>query len=468
MMQKMGLFFGLLVLGYISSNFSSVFLSAHAQVAQVIDNQVRDHPAVLILTGDWTVQVEYKVENGGKTTEVVIPGAEIVAVKGEKYDSLPMFNFDGPTWNRGLNFRQVLSSESPVFSVANATDGESVVVRSGTGPDAIVYEKEKDYTFEPLWISIGRLPDGRITENQPVFIDYVYGKMRLDSVVLTKDQKIILRKGIPDVIHPIPPDVADGEKRLANIWVHGRIEKLSPELLFPILETDFPESEKPDADVMSTRFPKTMQKLRNGEKLRVLAWGDSVTDAGYLPQPERDRWQEQFVKRLRERFPKATVELVTEAWGGRNSDTYRNEPPGSPKNYREKVLNLQPDLVVSEFVNDAGMQGDYLSDRYSGILKDFREIGAEWIILTPHYVRPDWMGLDREKNIDDDPRQYTWDVRKFAESNGVAIADGAKRYGRLWRQGIPYSTLMMNNINHPNPVGMKIFADALMDIFPEK
>jgi lysophospholipase L1-like esterase len=49
--------------------------------------------------------------------------------------------------------------------------------------------------------------------------------------------------------------------------------------------------------------------------------------------------------------------------------------------------------------------------------------------------------------------------------NNVALADGAKRYGRLWRQGIPYMTLMVNDINHPNEEGMKLFADALMELF---
>ena len=49
---------------------------------------------------------------------------------------------------------------------------------------------------------------------------------------------------------------------------------------------------------------------------------------------------------------------------------------------------------------------------------------------------------------------------------GLAVADASLRYGRLWRQGIPYSTLMMNNINHPNVFGMSLFADALMALFP--
>ena len=93
-------------------------------------------------------------------------------------------------------------------------------------------------------------------------------------------------------------------------------------------------------------------------------------------------------------------------------------------------------------------------------------LNAEWIILTPHYVRPDWMGLDRERDIDQDPRPYVAGLRQFAAAHPVAVADAALRYGRLWRQGLPYSTLMLNSINHPDGRGMKIFADALMELFP--
>jgi hypothetical protein len=57
-------------------------------------------------------------------------------------------------------------------------------------------------------------------------------------------------------------------------------------------------------------------------------------------------------------------------------------------------------------------------------------------------------------------------VRLFAERHGVALADASARYGRLWRQGIPYLTLMENNINHPNLYGHGIFADSLMALFP--
>lgn len=76
------------------------------------------------------------------------------------------------------------------------------------------------------------------------------------------------------------------------------------------------------------------------------------------------------------------------------------------------------------------------------------------------------MGLDRERDIDDDPRPYVAGLRRFATTHGLALADASRRYGRLWRQGIPYTSLMLNSINHPDAAGMSLFADALMDLFP--
>ncbi len=75
------------------------------------------------------------------------------------------------------------------------------------------------------------------------------------------------------------------------------------------------------------------------------------------------------------------------------------------------------------------------------------------------------MGLTREREIDQDPRPYVQGLREFATKHDVALADASLRWGRLWRQGIPYSSLLVNSINHPNADGMKLFADALMALF---
>ena len=414
-------------------------------------------PAVLTLAGDWQVNVAAD----GVAATVTVDGPETVKVAEERIGKLPVFNPKAAQYARGAKLAGVRAQEC---SVRHAMDPDSLLVRAAPGVAPFV--RGKDYEAELTWGCVGRLEGGAIAAEAPVVVSYAYGTMRLDAVTLTADKKIVLRKGAPHVSLPEAPALAAGETRLANIWVTARLRKLSETNLFPVLEAAYPEPPKSSPTAAEKLIPKTMAKLAAGGKVHLLAWGDSVTADGFLPDPEKDRWQAQFVRRLRARYPKAEIVLTTEAWGGRNTDSYRNEPPGSVHNYKEKVLDAKPDLIVSEFVNDAGLNEAAVFQRYGRIRDEFKAIGAEWIILTPHYVRPDWMGLAAEKGIDDDPRPYVTALRKFAQENNLALADASLRYGRLWRQGIPYSTLMMNNINHPNPFGMGIFADALMALFP--
>ena len=413
--------------------------------------------AVLTLAGDWQV----KVASEGVTSTVTVECPETVTVPQEKISKLPLFNPKAAQYSRGAKLSGVRAQEC---SVRHALDPESLVVKETAGTRT--FTRGKDYEAEETWGCVGRLENGGIGAATPVTVSYAYGLMRLDTVVLTADKKIVLRKGVSHVSLPVSPTLVAGETRLANIWVTARLPKLTEANLFPVLEAAYPEPPKRSPSEAERLIPKTLTKLKAGGNVRILAWGDSVTADGFLPEPEKDRWQAQFLRRLQIRYPQAQIELTTEAWGGRNTDSYRNEPPGSIHNYKEKVLDVRPDLIISEFVNDAGFNEAKVFERYGRIRDEFREVGAEWIILTPHYVRPDWMGLAGEKNIDDDPRPYVKALRAFTTANGIALADASLRYGRLWRQGIPYSTLLMNNINHPNPYGMGLFADALMALFP--
>ena len=413
-------------------------------------------PAEIRLTGDWTVSVTVP-GTPPVTAELTIPGPDIVTVAHEKYGRLP--DFDAKTragWRKGVRLTGVIAAEC---TVEGLLDPDSLVVRDGPEPTASTFRKGVDYEADLFSGTVGRLPQGAIAPDQPVYIDYRHARMRIDSAVLSADGRIILKKGTPHTATPEPPALAAGETRLANVFISGRVEALNEDNLFPILETAYPEPSQTGPSVAEKLLPRTFKKLQSGESLKVLAWGDSVSTF--------NRYQTMFVERLKARYPNAKIELVTEAWGGRNTGSYLNEPPGSEHNYQEKVLDRKPDLIVSEFVNDAGLSEAKVEERYGKLLTDFRKIGAEWIILTPHYVRPSWMGLSSQRNIDDDPRAYVKGVRLFAEKNGIAVAEGSLRYGRLWRQGIPYITLMENNINHPNVYGHTLFADSLMAIFPK-
>lgn len=419
----------------------------------------RADPAEVELTGDWTLKVVYR----GQAAEFRIAPPDYVDHQNEVYESLPLFNSDGPSWRKALPLLGIRAAECSVF---DALVPGSLQVRLLSG-DEKTLTPGVDYGFDEASGNIGRLEGGAIGEKTPVCASYRSVEMRIDSVILKTDGTLTLVGGVPNQVNPTPPEILHGEKRLVNVWISGRIDRLSDDHIFPILSDD-PISSNDDSaprpDPIARKLcPKTYEKLEKGGTVHILAWGDSVTACGYLP--DSDRWQQQFVDRLAKRFPKADIVLQTEAWGGRATANYMAEPAGSQKNYQEKVLDMKPDLILSEFVNDAYLDAAGVEKQYGQIRDDFKKIGAEWIIIAPHYVRPDWMGLTRQKNIDDDPRPYVKAIRKFAAENGIALADASALYGRLWRKGIPYNTLMVNNINHPNRLGMTLFADALMTLF---
>lgn len=426
-------------------------------------------PARVSVVGDWQVRIEAgEIAVGERRMTLAapaaldVPPAVVVEVRDEAYAKLPLFNPKTGGWVRGAQLRGVKCQECTArFQLEPA----SFHLKKAAG-QAEEWQRGVDYEVDLEWGTFGRLAGGALTPDATVFVDYRHGQSRLDCIVVRADGSVALKVGAPHVANPKPPAAAEGELPVCNIYTTARQAKLTADGLFPVLELAYPEPPTEPPTPVERFLPKTLAKLRSGQTLRVLAWGDSVTNASYLPHPDQ-RWQVQFVTALKTRFPKADIELIHLGWGGRNTSSFLAEPPGSPYNYQEKVLGAKPDLVVSEFVNDAGLSEAQTKERYGKLLGDFRAIGAEWLILTPHYTRPDWMGLKSERDCDEDPRVYVKALRRFAAENPVGLGDASKRYGRLWRQGIPYNTLMLNAINHPDAQGMRIFADALMVLFPE-
>jgi len=417
------------------------------------------------IVDDWTL----RVTDGGKTADFRMDPPDFADVKAEQMvlktrdeKAYPWTRKgDDPKywgWVAGTRPKKIMACEC---TVRFALVPESVRIGNAAGK---LMKDGVDYELEPTWGGIARLAGGSIGPQETVYVDYRYGCQRLDRIVRTADGRMVLRRGRSETGMPPAPELAAGETSVVTVWTDARTTRLTDANVFPTLEQAFPETARGEGMSAAKLCPKTYAKLVRGEKVRVLAWGDSVTNGGYLP--EADRWQYQFLARLRARFPKAEIELVSRGWGGRSSMSFRTAPPGHEFNYREQVLAPRYDLVVMEFVNDCGKPRAAVFREYGEILADLAAAGSEWCILTPHYTRADWMGLPSQKHCDVDPRPYVWAVRDFCREKGVLLADASLRWGRLWRQGIPYKTLLVNDINHPNAFGMKLFADALMAVFP--
>ncbi len=414
------------------------------------------------ICGDW--QIEISGSHGAVTNTVLLNVAPspLFKIISEPCLPMPVFNPGAAGWLKGYRLLGVRTQET---SAKGSLLPDSLQLRAKVDLTAPLLQSGTDYLVDSEWGALGWATNTSAAAERVAFASYSYGKARLDSVAVGPDGQISIRQGEPHVTVPAPPVLKKGETLLANIFVPVRLNKLTADCLYPVLETVYPETPIPENLSAAKLIPRTYAKLLDGTPITILAWGDSVTDGSFLPNPTSESWQEQFVARLRKKFPQAKVTLITEAWGGRNTDSYRAEPPGSVHNYQEKVLALKPDLIISEFVNDAGFSQEQTQAKYGVILGEFKAIGAEWIILTPHYVLPDWMGIPHQRAIDADPRGYVKGLRTFAATQHIALADASLRWGRLWRQGIPYMTLMLNAINHPNATGMKLFGDSLMELF---
>ena len=403
--------------------------------------------AEVVLTGEWDISVNGQIFH--------VPAPETVQVVDEKYRNIPLA-IEGATWDMGVALNGV---EACGCSSYYALCPNTVQVRSLAGK---LFSPDTDYKLDPYWGRIGRRENSAIGENTSVRISYRWIPMRMDSIFQNSKGEMRYAQGTGKAWCPPLPEALPDEIRLVNIYLDSRSDRLRDENIFPVIEAELPSFLDPQ---MPGRISKTLAKLRNGEKVRILAWGDSVTECAYMPQ--RNQWQQLLVRKLSRAFPKAEIELITNGWGGRATSTFFEVPSGDIHNFQETVADVEADLVISEFVNDCGLPESVWQETYPKVLKAFREKGSEWIILTPHFSRPDWMGLTAQKgkNLEKDPRGFVKFLRKFAAENEIALADAARLYGHLQYCGIPYNTLMTNTINHPDRRGMEIFVKALLPCF---
>lgn len=413
----------------------------------------KDVPVFSVDTKDpWSLTVYFR---GRKKTLKVVPPAPR-AVIDEKCDALPEFN-PNPIFNTPYVFRALDAFDC---AVPCALIPESVSIRSESG---VEYIRGRDFDFSDAQSSAGRLKNGRIPENSPVFVSYQFRPSRIDAVVADPDGTPRILCGRAHTISPKTPPIPRGTVHLGNLYFSESNSSLTDDMLYPIKNKRFTKLES--AGSAARLLPKTLAKLRGGTTLKILAWGDSVTAALYL-KSEKQRWQTMFAEALRRKYGHSGIVLKTLGWGGRTTGDFLREPENSPYHYQKFVLGSDADLVVSEFVNDAGMKPEDFIPGYRRILADFRAAGKEWIILTPHWIRPSWMGLENAKDCSADPRPLVAFLRTFARENGIALADASAKYAELTSRGIPYMSFMTNGINHPDSRGMKLFCLALMELFP--
>jgi lysophospholipase L1-like esterase len=204
----------------------------------------------------------------------------------------------------------------------------------------------------------------------------------------------------------------------------------------------------------SALLANTRKKLETGGSFKILVYGDSIA-AGGDATSEALRFQQRYAEHLRRQFPAAAIEVKNGATGG---DSTRE----GLTRLEEKVLARDPDLVLMGFgMNDHNVGGVPLADFKLNLLTIIAAIrektGAEILLFSTFPPNPDWkFGSHRMGD-------YAAATREAAAEAACAYADVYGPWTKLLQRK-DCSSLLGNNINHPNDFGHWVYLEALKSV----
>ncbi len=413
--------------------------------------------AVVVAPGECEVQGKL-VRVAQPVTLAVAPSPILVAAQDAPYrlSADKPQGFAKGTRLAGLSARDVNACGSLL--------PDSVEVRRAS--DGRLLKLGEDYLLDGAWGHLGIGPHSCVTTTEPVRATYRYALLRMDTIQLAPDGKVSLKAGTPHISAPVPPEADAGCLALAHVFVNYRDTSVHQHQLYPIAET----AAQAVTATTPGRVPKALAKLKSGAPLRIVCWGDSVTAGGNASTPDK-RYVDVFLAGLRERFPQAQLVATNISAGGSNSrqwlfpekNPYRTLKGAASPCQFQRILDFRPDLVTIEFVNDAGMSPAQVEETYSDILRRLQPLGTEVILITPHYTMLKMMGFANQTG--QDRRPYVLALRKFAGEHQIGLVDASARWEHLWKEGLPYLTLLHNTINHPDDRGHRLFAEELWKCF---
>ncbi len=364
-------------------------------------------------------------------------------------------------WAKGTRLKALRARD---VNAAGSFVPGSLDIRRAGGGEAL--KEGEDYLVDAVWGHVGVGPSGRVTTNDTVVASYRYSLRRLDTIQVSAVGAVSLKQGEAHISAPLPPAADPGCTAIAHVFVDHRDTTVAQDRIYPVLES----AAQAPTRTTPGRIPKTLAKLRAGEAVTIVCCGDSVTAGGNASGPEL-RYVDVFAAGLRERFPKAAIAVTNISVGGSYSlqwlypdrFPFRDKPPAETGVDFRRVLDARPDLVTIEFVNDSGFTPAKVGEVYDDLLGRVKGIGAEIILITPHFTMWKMMKFTDMKGTEQRP--YVLALREFAESRGLALADASSRWEHLWKEGLPYITLLHNTINHPDDRGHRLFAEELWKCF---
>ena len=197
----------------------------------------------------------------------------------------------------------------------------------------------------------------------------------------------------------------------------------------------------------------TLRKLQNGESVKIVAFGDSITAGGDATEPSLIFWQ-RWADSLQQKYPTAKIDAINGATGG---DTTQN----GLDRLSQKVLSQKPDLVLVGFgMNDHNIAGfgtpliQFRKNLKTIIDRIRAETSAEIVLYSTFPPNPKWHYGSHNMEA------YAMATQEVAAEKNCAYANIYRNWNAIESKKKP-EDLLGNNINHPNDYGHAIYFEVL-------
>ena len=306
--------------------------------------------------------------------------------------------------------------------------GESVVL-AGSEPACLAHN--------PLWNQAFHVRSTYLPETNAV--EYINGQ---DFILDCKHGT--LRRTADSRIPDFRTNILFGVEN----FDHTKFPGFGNDKFFIFVDYDFTQTKTwPVQASQQNKLPVTHRKLLNGEPVKIVAFGDSITVGHNATRTNLIFWQ-RWADELRHKYPQANISTVNGATGG---DTTRQ----GLQRLQTKVIAEKPDLVLIGFgMNDHNVRGVPLPE-FKKNLEDMvttirAKTGAEIILYSAFPPNPRWKFGSHHM------ADYATATAETAEEMNCAYADVFDNWQTLAARKKP-EDLLGNNINHPNDFGHWIY-----------
>ncbi len=252
--------------------------------------------------------------------------------------------------------------------------------------------------------------------------------------------------------------------------------------------------------LQTSNLPKTTSILQNGGDLKIVTFGDSITEgcsaSGHFDvSPFMDSWAFMMEDALNAMYPNVNVSVQNSGFGGTGASYAMGghgafESSGNYASMRDYVVPYDPDLVILAFgMNDSGTSANYYKVAfYDYVISGLKTLvpNAEILVLSPMTSNVYQSSMGCLIGMADVFATYKGDGVAFCDITALHLSmmglnrkkldtpveNGHREYDLIQdtsRQFYKdYRDTSGNNYNHPNDYFARVYAQAVMRCFTDK